>query len=772
MDREETFNLELNNEDTKKFKVSFGETTYVGEPGGAVDSVNGMTGDVVLTTSDLENTSDYQTGTEVTEAINMAVSDEADIRQNADNDLQSQIDGITASSDVTDIVGTYADLQDYDTSTLSDNDIIKVLQDETHQDETTYYRWNSTTQEFTLIGEEGPYYTKAQTDVLLQDKQDTLTAGNNITIDNNNEISATDTTYSDFVGTDGTAVGTAGLVPAPAIADVDKFLKSDGTWEEVGGGITELTSADYNWPTSNPDGVAMWLLPDGIYKDLSLGGIVYPDTGASKNLFQMFIKYSTSTDSIIVYYDPAGHRWRYWQTKTSTGARVGYGTITPKVVQTTGTSTTDVMSQNATTGMVFADPSTRNNIQIGSGATAKSGNSDIVIGHNAKNVGDYVGIAIGENAVNSGANSIAIGRGSLTNNVQGAIALGFGAHAMQQGEMNIGASSNLGYNNTNYRLLSGLHDPVNAHDASTKGYVDNIVVNYAGLYNTGAPTTSTKAYYLGQFYYDTTNDALYYCSAIDETTDPDNPVYTWTALPSGGGGDTVYSTVTTSNASNGGAVYIGDLDANQQVVPDPTATDNHYKYFWALPYSTTQRPANNTVNIMGQVDTYSSNSVSILGLGSAQDSVEIGDQAWAEVSNSVAIGKSSHSKNTGVAIGQSALGPNYSVSIGGNAGLYSAGSIVSCVNIGYQAGYSSQAGNNFAVNLGAFSRGTRKGEVNVGLVTGNTTGGYNDTAYRVIGGVHDGQLPQDVATVSQINATIDAINTALSTSIPHIGASS
>jgi hypothetical protein len=66
--------------------------------------------------------------------------------------------------------------------------------------------------------------------------QPKLTAGTNITIDSNNEISATDTTYSDFTGTDGTTAGTAGLVPAPATADADKFLKADGTWAEAGGG--------------------------------------------------------------------------------------------------------------------------------------------------------------------------------------------------------------------------------------------------------------------------------------------------------------------------------------------------------------------------------------------------------------------------------------------------------------------------------------------------------------------------------------------------------
>lgn len=99
-----------------------------------------------------------------------AITDEVTARQNADTNLQGQIDAITASSDVTDIVGTYAQLQAYDTSTLGNNDIIKVLQDEQHAGETTYYRWSTTTQTFTLIGEEGPYYTKSAADAKFSTK--------------------------------------------------------------------------------------------------------------------------------------------------------------------------------------------------------------------------------------------------------------------------------------------------------------------------------------------------------------------------------------------------------------------------------------------------------------------------------------------------------------------------------------------------------------------------------------------------------------------------
>lgn len=100
------------------------------------------------------------------------ITDEATARGNADNNLQTQIDAIAASSDVTDIVGTYAELQQYDTSKLHNNDIIKVLQDETQNNATSYYRWVVTggTGSFVLIGTEGPYYTIGQTDALVATK--------------------------------------------------------------------------------------------------------------------------------------------------------------------------------------------------------------------------------------------------------------------------------------------------------------------------------------------------------------------------------------------------------------------------------------------------------------------------------------------------------------------------------------------------------------------------------------------------------------------------
>ena len=745
------------------------ENIIIQSGGGAVNSVNGYTGDVILTTSDLENTSDYQNDTQVQGAIAAAiagkqdtltagdnititnnvisatdttytagsgiiisntdeisadttvlatqqnVADEATARENADINLQGQIDAISAASDVTDIVGTYADLQNYDTQHLKDNDIIKVLQDESQNDETTYYRWSTTTQTFTLIGEEGPYYTKSATDTLLAGKQDKLTAGANITIDAQNEISATDTTYSNFVGTDGVTAGTAGLVPAPATTDVGKFLKADGTWDTAGGsGITELTSADYNWPTSGTaTSVALWLLDPGVYlwtegtaisasttisvsdyrqaivgetdsngyKDITVvgngtsgsahvnlmrgvytqvsdgtsvtngisaltssqrsqntgtsttfvmsqnavtnlvngrimtnagapttatvgtvgqlledttngklyictdatnpyvweevgaggGGVTelttadldYPDnnptgvalwrldpgvysigsdtftgvanaSGELSSLIGQSIiivaKYSSASTSIVAFDILSNASWLF-RTTTATGAKGTVARISPSVVQTAGTSTTDVMSQNAATSMVFADPATQKRVKIGAissgsdgsvviGYGAQGGTSsaaDVVIGESAYANNGNRNVVIGSTA-NTGSNSshsIAIGASAkVDSSVRGAIALGPGAHATVSGVMDIGASlmTDRGYNSSTYRLLTGLYDPQSAHDAANKEYVDPTT-------DSSAPTTATVGR-LGQIFIDTATSTAYMC------VDASNP-YVW-----------------------------------------------------------------------------------------------------------------------------------------------------------------------------------------------------------------------------------------------------
>ena len=187
--------------------------------------------------------------------VEEALSEETSAREAADAAIEQEIEDLRNEPDVVDIVGTYADLQAYNTSDLGDKDIIRVLVDETHDDESTYYRWNKTPQTWTYIGAIDGYYTKDQTDALLDGKQDTLTAGENITIDANNVISATS-------------------------------------------GAIELTTADYNYPTNNPSCIAVWLLEPGIYA-VNSSLLVQPTVSAGANSYEGIIAVSKTRGSVI-----------------------------------------------------------------------------------------------------------------------------------------------------------------------------------------------------------------------------------------------------------------------------------------------------------------------------------------------------------------------------------------------------------------------------------------------------------------------------------------
>ena len=134
-----------------------------------------------------------------------AINSEASTRETADTNLQNQIDGLSAASDVTDIVGTYAELQSYDTSHLNNNDIIKVLTDSTHDNAPSYYRYNKSTNTFSYIGSESASYTKTQADNTFVKQTTTI---NNKTLNTNITLSAADvgalsntTTISDLTST-------------------------------------------------------------------------------------------------------------------------------------------------------------------------------------------------------------------------------------------------------------------------------------------------------------------------------------------------------------------------------------------------------------------------------------------------------------------------------------------------------------------------------------------------------------------------------------------
>lgn len=77
---------------------------------------------------------------------------DAAVRVNA---LDEEVQELKSNPDVVDIVATYQDLQAYDTSTLTDKDIIRVLSDSTHDGRSSYYRYDATTEQWTYVGTGG-----------------------------------------------------------------------------------------------------------------------------------------------------------------------------------------------------------------------------------------------------------------------------------------------------------------------------------------------------------------------------------------------------------------------------------------------------------------------------------------------------------------------------------------------------------------------------------------------------------------------------------------
>ena len=187
--------------------------------------------------------------------------------------------------------------------------------------------------------------------------------------------------------------------------------------------------------------------------------------------------------------------------------------LAPTVVQTTGTSQSDVMSQDATSGMIFNDPATKKQIKIG--ASSQSNATDTVaIGYQAHATGNG-NVAIGENSTAEGTNATAIGTSSNATGKYGvaiggsseadqmaSTAIGISAKASYKssvvfaggidsanGQFNVGMNrtgwTGIGYNNSDYRLITGIYDGQGAHDAVSVGQINDLIdaINTAGSFN-------------------------------------------------------------------------------------------------------------------------------------------------------------------------------------------------------------------------------------------------------------------------------------------------
>ena len=81
--------------------------------------------------------------------------------------LDEEVQQLKNNPDVYDIVNTYADLQAYDTQHVTDKDIIRVLNDETHDGYSTYYRYDKDTDTWTYIGKVDAFIFEEYTFTML-----------------------------------------------------------------------------------------------------------------------------------------------------------------------------------------------------------------------------------------------------------------------------------------------------------------------------------------------------------------------------------------------------------------------------------------------------------------------------------------------------------------------------------------------------------------------------------------------------------------------------
>ena len=86
------------------------------------------------------------------DALHSDIVDDIDDLYADERYLEQRMNTIEAKSDVVDVVGSYTDIVNYDTSTLNENDIVKCLDDQTHGSISTYFRWVNDS--FSYIGSE------------------------------------------------------------------------------------------------------------------------------------------------------------------------------------------------------------------------------------------------------------------------------------------------------------------------------------------------------------------------------------------------------------------------------------------------------------------------------------------------------------------------------------------------------------------------------------------------------------------------------------------
>lgn len=85
------------------------------------------------------------------------------------------------------------------------------------------------------------------------------------------------TNNPNMVGATATASGTAGLVPAPAAGNANRYLNANGTWKEISdmqGATTSSSGTSGLVPTPTAGSNIRYLCSDGTWKEVDLDSAI------------------------------------------------------------------------------------------------------------------------------------------------------------------------------------------------------------------------------------------------------------------------------------------------------------------------------------------------------------------------------------------------------------------------------------------------------------------------------------------------------------------
>lgn len=638
--------------------------------------------------------------------------------------LNSEVQSITQdledlknSPDVVDIVDTYADLQDYDTSGLTDKDVIRVITDETKEGLSSYYRWNSPNPGWNFIG----------------------------------------------------------VIPG-----------SDG--------VKELSSSDYNYPTANPDRVALWLLDNGLYT--APAGVMVAASTTS------YPWYNTSDKTILVggsdtvkgIYTFLNGKVDVVTTQASDGTEADEYTLlkSNQVSQTTGQSITDTMSQKAITDALASAGGVKT---LTSADYNYPANDPRMIALWTLPVGQY--LIAPSTRVLPYANDSTYSDGSYTSvlvfkssqdgqNDSSTFLFGRSTNSdtyMYYGIKNDGQQA-YGSDQTRFLLTPFVRNNLTSSNpeqvlSANQGRVLKDLIDSLVISGTGAPTTSTVGT-VGKLYEDTTNGDLYICTAVSGST------YTWEEVGAGGGG---------GGSSNARELTAADYnyDSNNDGTDDTVALWllDPGVYWWEFSFAdgggitfttSTTTPAENSrlrgfsnqviINYSGDA---SSNIMTIHCLARSSDTLSsswgYADVVPLRVRTTDGQVVNYRGTNTTLGVGDIFADPgtNHKIQIGGSASVLGTDSVA--IGYGSSTGGSTSQ-NNVAIGTSASIDSNRTGTVAIGASSGGnitkngmvdfgsrfTSYGYNGNSnYRLLTGLYDPQSDHDAATKGYVDTNTPTI---------------